>query len=43
MKLLQINKFEKQLKEKKEKLVWLAGKEEPEGFQTAREEGSLLL
>ena len=43
VKLLQINKFEKQLKEKKEPLVWLRGNDVPEGFLAARDSGSLLL
>ena len=32
-KLLQIQKFEENLKKKKEKLVWLKGKDAPEGFE----------
>ena len=43
VKLLQINKFEKLLKERKESLVWLRGNDVPEGFVAARDSGSLLL
>ena len=32
-KLLQIQQFEENLKKKKEKLVWLKGKDAPEGFE----------
>ena len=32
-KLLQIQQFEQNLKSKKEKLVWLKGKDAPEGFE----------
>ena len=41
MKLLQLQKFEEQLKEKKEVMVWLRGREEPEGFSDAAEGGLL--
>ncbi len=33
-KLLQIQKYEASLKTKNEKLVWMAGKDAPEGFET---------
>ena len=33
VKLLQIQQFEENLKNKKEKLVWLKGKDAPEGFE----------
>ena len=32
-KLLQIQQYELELKARKEKLVWLAGKDAPEGFE----------
>lgn len=32
-KLLQIQQYERELKARKEKLVWLAGKDAPEGFE----------
>ena len=41
MKLLQLQKFEEQLKERKEEMVWRRGRVEPEGFEEAAKGGLL--
>ena len=43
VKLLQIQKYEEILKERKESLVWLKNMDAPEGFEAARDGGDLIL